>query len=93
MKKLLLTFICCLALPAEAFAYNASDVQQVQNGISCPCADLSGADLSGLNLNGINLRGANLNGARLADTDLSGADLQNANMHRAVFKNLSLIHI
>ena len=76
MKKFLLTFICCLALPAAAFAYNASDVQQVQSGISCPGADLSGADLSGLNLNGINLRGANLNGARLADTDLSGADLQ-----------------
>ena len=44
MKKFLLTFICCLALPAAAFAYNASDVQQVQSGISCPGADLSGAE-------------------------------------------------
>ena len=48
MKKFLLTFICCLALPAAAFAYNASDVQQVQSGISCSGADLSGADLSAL---------------------------------------------
>ena len=68
-EKIFINIYLLPCLTGSGICYNASDVQQVQNGISCPGADLSGADLSGLNLNGINLRGANLNGARLADTD------------------------
>jgi uncharacterized protein YjbI with pentapeptide repeats len=83
------------ALPA--LAQNASQIQHVQDGASCPRCNLFQADLSNKSLKGHNYAGARLRQADLSLSvfnhgDFAGADLRDVNGYGALFSGANFTH-
>lgn len=83
MKPLVLTLILALAA-GPAWAQNAAQISQVQNGASCPRCNLFQADFS----NKV-LKNRNLAGARIRQADMSLSVLNYSNMSHADLRDVN----
>ncbi|WP_306016556.1 pentapeptide repeat-containing protein [Oceanicaulis sp. MMSF_3324] len=85
LKQVSALLVLALMLGGPAFAQNASEIERVRAGQSCPGCNLFQADLSYLDLPDIDV-----SGARLRQADLSLATMNRANFTRT---NLSIANL
>jgi uncharacterized protein YjbI with pentapeptide repeats len=75
---------------ANTHAFEAEDLEKLEQTGRCIKCDLFGAKLSVANLPGVNLSGADLSRASLTGADLSGANLSGANLTGAHLSGANL---